>query len=66
MIRAAILYDDRDRNLGKTMVTDSTFVIRHQERFFFRTNDGVRLTGGGIGARFIEMDPLVRDKLETA
>ena len=66
MIRAAVLFDEKDRKLGKTMVTDSTFVIQHLDRFFFRTNDGVRLPGGGIGARFIEMDPLVRDKLELA
>lgn len=65
-IRAAILFDDKDRKLGKTMVTDTTFVIRHQARYFFRTDQGVRLPGGGVGARFIELDPLVRDKLEPA
>lgn len=66
MIRAAILYDDKDQKLGKTMVTDACFIIQHQERFFFRTDQGVRLPGGGVGARFIELDPLVRDKLEPA
>lgn len=66
MIRAAILFDERDRKLGRTMVTDVTFVIQHQERFFFRTDQGVRLPGGGVGARFIELDPLIRDKLEPA
>ncbi len=66
MIRAAVLFDEKDRKLGSTRVPDSTFVIKHNGSFFFRTNDGVRLTGGGIGARFVEMDPLVRDKLESA
>lgn len=66
MIRAAILFDDRDRKLGKTMVSDTTFVIQHKDRFFFRTDKGVRLTSGGVGAQFLEMDPLVRDRLEPA
>lgn len=66
MIRAAVLFDERDRKLGKTMVVDACFVIQHRERFFFRTDQGVRLPGGGVAARFIEIDPLVRDKLEPA
>jgi len=66
MIRAAILYDERDRLLGKTMVPEHTFVIRHQDSIFVRTEEGVRLAGGGIGVRFIETDPLVRNKLEPA
>jgi hypothetical protein len=64
VIRAAILFDERDQKIGKTMVADTTFVIQHQKRFFFRTDQGIRLPGGGVGARFIEMDPLVRNKLE--
>jgi hypothetical protein len=66
MIRAAVLFDERDRKIGQTMVTDSTFVIQHRERFFFRTDKGVRLLGGGVGAQFLEMEPLVRNKLEPA
>ena len=65
-MRTAILYDDRDRLLGKTMVPEHTFVIRHKDSIFVRTDEGVRLSGGGIGVRFIESDPLVRDKLEPA
>ncbi len=64
MIRTAILYDERNRLLGKTSVADATFVIRHLGRFFFRTAEGVRLSGGGVGVRFLEVEPLVRDKLE--
>lgn len=64
MMRAACLYDERERPLGKTMVPDSTFVIQHKEAFFFRTQQGVRMPGGGMGAKFIALEPLVRDKLE--
>lgn len=66
MMRAAVLFDELERKLGKTMVPETTFVIQHQQRFFFRTDKGVRLVGGGVGAQFLEMDPLVRDRLEPA
>ena len=63
-VRAAVLYDEKDRPLGKVMVPESTFVIEHAETFFFRTPEGVRLRGGGIGVKFLEIEPLVRNKLE--
>ena len=66
MIRAAVLIDERDRQLGKTMVPETTFVIKHRDSFFFRTEKGLRLSGGGIGVVFIETEPLVREKLEPA
>lgn len=66
MMRAAVLFDDRERKLGHVMVPETTFVIQHRDRFFFRTDKGVRLIGGGVGAQFLEMEPLVRDKMEPA
>lgn len=66
MIRAAILFDERDRKLGKVMISETVFVIRHRDSIFVRTEKGVRLPGGGIGAVFIETEPMVREKLEPA
>ncbi len=66
MMRAAVLYDERDRKLGQAMVPDSTLVIEHDGRFFFRAQQGVRLTGGGIGAKFVDMEPVVRNTLPPA
>lgn len=66
MMRAAVLFDELERKIGKVMVPETTFVIQHRERFFFRTGKGIRLVGGGVGAQFLEMEPLVRDRLEPA
>lgn len=66
MIRAAILVTDNGRVLGKTTVSDKTFVIKHDDGFYFRTEEMKRLPGGGIGAVFLEQDPVVRNKLDPA
>ncbi len=63
-VRAAVLFNEKDRPLGKVMVPEATFVIEHADSFFFRTPEGVRLRGGGIGVKFLEVEPLVRNKLE--
>lgn len=64
--RAAILIDERDRHIGKTMVPETVFVIQHGESLFVRTEKGVRLSGGGIGVVFIETEPFVRQRLDPA
>jgi len=66
MMRAAVLFDERDRKLGVARVPDATLVIEHEGRFFFRDQVAVRLAGGGIGAKFVEREPVVRNKLEPA
>lgn len=66
MMRTAVLVDERDRRLGRTTVPDRTLVVEHKGRYFFREGDGVRLPGGGIGAKFVEREPVVRNKLEPA
>lgn len=66
MNRTAILIDERDRRIGKTMVPETAFVIRHGNSLFVRTEKGIRLSGCGIGVVFIETDPHVRQKLDPA
>lgn len=61
--RVALLIDERDRRLGTTMVPELTFVIRHDDAIFVRTEQGLRLPGGGIAVVFRETDPTVREKL---
>ena len=64
MRRAAILRDDRDQMIGRTTVAEQTFVIRHDERLFVRTEKGIRLPGGGIGVVFDEIEPADRPRLD--
>lgn len=65
MTRIAVLFDERDHRLGSTTVQDkTTFVIRHADAFFFRTEQAVRLSGGGIGVVFRQIEPVVRARLE--
>lgn len=64
MRRAAVLRDDRDRFIGRTTVAEQTFIIVHEDRYFIRTDKGVRLSGGGIGVIFDETDPAIRMKLD--
>lgn len=64
MTRVAVLYDERDRPIGRTTVVDQTFCIQYDEAFYFRTQHMVRLAGGGLGAKFILIEPAVRRKLD--
>lgn len=64
--RVAILLDDRDNRIGKTVVPETVFIIRHDDAFYVRTAKGVRLSGGGIGVAFEETEVYVRGKLEPA
>lgn len=66
MTRTAVLYDEKERPVGRTTVPEQTFVIEHKEAFYFRTPTMVRLPGGGLGARFVAVEPLLRNKLEPA
>lgn len=61
--RTAVLIDERDRQLGSTIVPETVSVIRHDEGIFVRTDKGVRLSGGGIGVAFIETEVVERKKL---
>lgn len=64
--RIAVLVDERDRPLGKTTVPDATFVIRHMDALYVRTDKGMRLTRAGIGMGIIFQSTEVyeRDRLE--
>lgn len=63
MRRTVVLLDEIDRRLGTTEVPETVFVIQHAERFFVRTEKGVRLGGGGIGVVFRETEVYVRERL---
>lgn len=63
MARTAVLVDERDQKLGTCIVPENAFVIQHADRIFIRQGQGVRLSGGGIGAVFIEQEPLLRERL---
>lgn len=66
-IRAAILVDLDDSRLGRVMVPDTTFVIRHNGSTFVRTDEGIRVTrqpGGHVAAIFRQTEIYVRDRLE--
>lgn len=64
--RAAVLIDERDRKLGKTMVPETVMVIKHNDLVFVRTGEGIRLTrdGVGMGAVFRETEVYVRARLD--
>lgn len=64
MKRTAVLVDERDRQIGKTSVPETTFVIKHADAIFIRTPKGVRLSGGGIGVVFEQTEVYVRERLE--
>lgn len=66
--RAAVLFDERDNKIGKVMVRETTFIIKHNGAFFVRTSDGIRLTrdGVGMGAVFRQTEVFVRERLEPA
>lgn len=64
MMRTAVLIDERDRRLGRCAVPELTFIIRHKEALFVRTDNGVRLPSGGIGVIFEETDVMVRERLD--
>jgi hypothetical protein len=66
MQRVAILIDEKDRRLGTVLVPERTFVIRHNESLFVRSEQGIRLSGGGIAVAFIEQEPVVRNRLMPA
>lgn len=62
--RTAILFDDRGQPIGQTLVPEHTAIVKHDGRLFLRSSgDGRRLTGGGMGVVFNEVDPMVREKL---
>lgn len=65
-VRMAILIDETDRRVGRVAVPETTFVIRHADGFFVRTDKGIRLPGGGIGVVFQETEPMVRNRLDPA
>lgn len=62
-IRSIILVDERDNAIGTSTVPDNTRLIQHKDRLFIRADKVRRLTGGGVGAVFEEVEPIVRDKL---
>lgn len=64
--RTAVLVDDRDNRIGSTPVPEATFIIRHGDDLFVRTDKGVRLSGGGIGVVFLLTEPAVRGTLKPA
>lgn len=64
--RAIVLVDESDRKIGKTVVPETVFVIRHGESMFVRTAEGVRLRGGGIGIVFRATEVFVRERLDPA
>lgn len=64
--RAAILVDERDRRVGRCVVPEATFVIGYRDGLFVRTEEGARLSGGGVGVIFRETDVLMRHKLDPA
>ena len=66
MMRTVVLLDERDRPIGRAQVPELTFVIKHDDRFFVRTDKGARLAGGGIGAVFVETEVIIRNKLGAA
>lgn len=67
-MKAAVLIDERDRRVGKLMVSDACFVIRHQDSFYVRTQTGVRLhhSHRALAVVFQQTEIYVRDKVEPA
>lgn len=65
-IRKAVLLGECDKRVGAASVPETTFAIRHKGETYIRTEQGIRLPGGGIGAVFVLTDVLVRDSLDPA
>lgn len=62
-IRTAVLLDERGHRLGVCQVPETAPLIEYDGRLFIRNGEGLRLSGGGIGVSFIEVEPLVRPSL---
>lgn len=67
MLKPAVLIDERDRRIGKLMVHETCFVIRHKTAIFIRTPKAVRLhhSHRSMAIVFEETEVYVRDKLEA-
>lgn len=67
MLRPAVLIDERDQRLGKLMVHESCFIIRHNDAIFVRTSKTIRLhhSHRAMAVVFEETEVYVRDKLEA-
>lgn len=64
MKRTAVLLGEKDERLGACEVTESTRLISVPSRgLFIRTDQKIRLAGGGLGAVFEAIDPTIRQKL---
>lgn len=67
MMRVAVLIDERDRRLGKLQVSESCFVIRHNDAVFVRTAKAVKLHHSHrvTAVVFEQTEVYVRDRLEA-
>jgi hypothetical protein len=66
-MRTAVLIDERDRRIGKLMVPESCFVIKHNDALFVRTEKAIRPNPrlNAIAVVFEETQPFIRTKLEA-